>query len=153
MSLTARIRVRTYELDSFGHVNNAVYLQYFEVARDDYLRQMGLSFDDFARTQSQFVITEARVRYLSSARYGDTLEVVGEIAELGPASTLFTYRVLSNAVLLATGETRGAFLSAASGRPIRIPEPFKSAFLAQHKRDQQDKADREGTSRSASDET
>lgn len=133
MLLTARIRVRTYELDSFGHVNNAVYLQYFEQARDEYLRLMGLSFDDFARTQTQFVITEARVRYIQSARYGDELLITGEISELGPASSLFTYKVTRDSTLIAEGETRGAFLSATTGRPIRIPEPFKSAFQAQNK--------------------
>ena len=135
MPLTARIRVRTYELDSFGHVNNAVYLQYFEEARSEYLRQLGLSFDDFARTGTQFVITEARVRYLASARYGDELLVTGEISALGPASTLFTYLVTRDDTLIAEGETRGAFLSATTGRPIRVPEPFKSAFATQNKAD------------------
>jgi acyl-CoA thioester hydrolase len=135
MPLTARLRVRTYELDSFGHVNNAVYLQYFEQARDEYLRLMGLSFEDFARTQTQFVITEARVRYITSAHYGDELVITGEIAELGPASSLFTYKITRGDTLIAEGETRGAFLSAATGRPIRIPEPFKSAFQAQNKAD------------------
>lgn len=133
MPLTARIRVRTYELDSFGHVNNAVYLQYFEEARAEYLRLMGLSFDDFAATGTQFVITEARVRYVASARSGDALLIAGEIAELGPASTLFTYQITRESTLIAEGQTRGAFLSAVTGRPIRIPEPFKSAFQAQNK--------------------
>lgn len=136
MPLTARLRVRTYELDSFGHVNNAVYLQYFEQARDEYLRLMGLSFEDFARTQTQFVITEAHVRYLAPAHYGDELVITGVIAELGPASSLFTYKITRGDTLIAEGETRGAFLSAATGRPIRIPEPFKSAFQTQNKADQ-----------------
>ena len=133
MPLTARIRVRTYELDSFGHVNNAVYLQYFEEARAEYLRLMGLAFEDFARTATQFVITEAHVRYLASARYGDELLITGDIAELGPASALFTYRITRDETPIAEGETRGAFLSAATGRPLRIPEPFKSAFQAHYK--------------------
>ncbi len=136
MPLTALIRVRTYELDSFGHVNNAVYLQYFEEARSEYLRQLGLSFDDFARTQTQFVITEARIRYFSSARYGDELLIIGEITELGPASTLFRYQVTCGEARVAEGETRGAFLSATTLRPIRIPEPFKSAFSIENKANQ-----------------
>ena len=133
MELTARIRVRTYELDSFGHVNNAVYLQYFEEARSEYLRLMGLSFEDFAHTSTQFVITEVHVRYISSARYGDELLITGDIAELGPASALFTYKMTRGTTLIAEGTTRGAFLSATTGRPIRIPEPFKSAFQTQNK--------------------
>ena len=38
---TTRLNVRSYELISFGHVNNATYLNYLEYARGDYLRQRG----------------------------------------------------------------------------------------------------------------
>ena len=70
-TLTAFVRVRTYELDSFGHVNNAEYLHYLEEARSEYLRQLGLSFNDFERLGVHLVIIEAHVRYVTPARYGD----------------------------------------------------------------------------------
>ena len=67
--LSATVRVRTYELDSFGHVNNSVYLNYFEEARAEYLLQLGVSFDDFAKAGCQLVIVESYVKYISPARY------------------------------------------------------------------------------------
>ena len=41
------IKVRSYELDSFGHVNNANFLNYLEAARGNFLEEYGLSFKHF----------------------------------------------------------------------------------------------------------
>src|SRR5690349_23304075 len=89
--LTATVRVRTYELDSFGHVNNSVYLNYLEEARSEYLRQRNLSFHDFARLGIHLVIVEATVRYISPARYGDEIQVAGIFQPIKGASLVITY--------------------------------------------------------------
>lgn len=130
--LYAYVRVRTYELDSFGHVNNAEYMHYLEEARSEYLNQMGLSFHDFALHKVQLVITEARLRFIASARYGDEIEIRGRVQDVRPASAWFEY-ILTNKVtgqVIATAETKGAFIDAATYRPCRAPEPFRTAFIA-----------------------
>jgi acyl-CoA thioester hydrolase, YbgC/YbaW family len=131
-SLSAVLRVRTYELDSFGHVNNAEYLHYLEEARSEYLRQVGLSFHDFARLGVQLVIVEAFVKYISPARYGDEIEVRGTVRDLRSASLVFDYVLTDRATgrLIATAWTKGAFIDPATGRPTRAPEPFRAAFGA-----------------------
>ena len=128
----ARVRVRTYELDSFGHVNNSVYLNYLEEARSEFLRQMGLSFHDLARSGVQLVIAEARVCYLRPATYGDEIEITGEFADVRAASLTirYTLRVAATGEVVATAETRGAFVNAATGRPSRAPGAFRTAFTA-----------------------
>jgi len=130
LSLVAIIPVRTYELDSFGHVNNAVYLNYIEEARSEYLRSVGLSFHDFARHNVQLVIIEAHIRYLSPARYGDVVVVAGRFRDVKAASLVVDYRLTEQASgrLLATAETRGAFISPQTGKPIRAPQVFRDAF-------------------------
>ncbi len=131
-SLTAVVRVRTYELDSFGHVNNSVFLNYLEEARSEYLKQRGLSFHDFARLGVQLVIVEATVRYISPARYGDEIEVVGVFQPVKAASLMITYTLTEKHTgrLLATAETKGAFIEAATGKPTRAPRIFREAFSA-----------------------
>lgn len=131
-SLSAYVRVRTYELDSFGHVNNSVYLNYFEEARSEYLKQMGVSFDDFARTGSQLVIVESYVKYISPARYGELIRIDGTIAEFKAATLTINYALICEADgrSVASGWTRGAFIDPTTNRPIRAPEPFRSAFGA-----------------------
>jgi acyl-CoA thioester hydrolase len=130
--LTARVRVRTYELDSFGHVNNAVYLNYLEEARSEFLRQVGLSFHDLAGNGVHLVIVEAQVKYIRPARYGDEILIRGAFRNVKPASVeiIYTLTEAASGRLVATAMTRGAFVDAATGRPTRAPAVFRDAFAA-----------------------
>lgn len=124
------VRVRTYELDSFGHVNNAVYLNYLEEARSETLKQIGVSFHDLGREGVQLVIVEARVRYITPARYGEEIAIAVSFPEVRAASVVISYTLTDSASgrLIATAETRGAFVDAVSGRPTRAPRVFANAF-------------------------
>ncbi len=126
----ASVRVRTYELDSFGHVNNAVYLNYMEEARSEFLTQMGVSFDDFGPLGVQLVIVEAHVAYLSTAKYGDIVQIAGRFRDVRAASLTIDYELTEAKTghLLARAWTRGAFVSAQTGKPCRAPAPFQDAF-------------------------
>jgi acyl-CoA thioester hydrolase len=128
--LTTTVRVRSYELDSFGHVNNAVYLHYLEEARSEFLKQIGLSFPDFARLGVHLVIVEAHVRYVTPAVYGDEIEIIGRFTGIKSASLSVTYTLTEKASgrLVATAETRAAFVDPATGRPVRAPHAFREAF-------------------------
>lgn len=128
--LTARVRVRSFELDSFGHVNNAVYLNYLEEARSEFLKQVGLSFHDFARLGVHLVIIEAHINFLSPAYYGDEIEIVGQFTDVKGASLTITYTLTETVGgrRLATAQTRGAFVDPTTGRPVRAPQAFRAAF-------------------------
>ncbi|MGN1114803.1 MAG: acyl-CoA thioesterase [Oscillospiraceae bacterium] len=65
-----RLTVRGYELDSFGHVNNAVYLQYAEAAKWDVFSKMGVL--DKMQEEGYFpVVLENRLRYMHELRMMD----------------------------------------------------------------------------------
>ena len=130
--LLASVRVRTYELDSFGHVNNAQFLHYLEEARSEFLIQMGLSFHDFAAHGVQLVIVEANLRFVSSARYGDEIEIRGRCRDVRPASVWIEYLLTEKATgrVIVSAETKGAFIDARTFKPCRTPEPFRVAFAA-----------------------
>ncbi len=133
MKLITTIRVRSYELDSFGHVNNATFLNYLEAARGDYLEQMGLSFNDFAKWQSYPVIVRHEIEYKAPALYGDELSIEAIIDKVGRSSMRFVYDVYKqNRQLLAKAVTTLVFVGK-EGSPISIPAPFKKEldrFLA-----------------------
>jgi len=78
-----RIVVRGYELDSFGHVNNAVYLNYMEQARWELLRDAG-TLDHFRDNGVFLVVTEVSVRYVKEARVFDALLVRTRVAREAP---------------------------------------------------------------------
>ena len=75
--------VRGYELDSFGHVNNAVYLNYFEQARWEILREEGLK-EKFIENGWFLVVTQCNVRYHREARMFDELEVQTSLENESP---------------------------------------------------------------------
>ncbi|MGA8112842.1 MAG: acyl-CoA thioesterase [Actinocatenispora sp.] len=70
-----RMTVRGYELDTQGHLNQAVYLQYAEHARWELLRAAGITQDALLRTGVGPVALEVTVRYRRELRGGDEVDV------------------------------------------------------------------------------
>ncbi|NUR50129.1 MAG: acyl-CoA thioesterase [Hamadaea sp.] len=83
---SVRITVRGYELDTQGHLNQAVYLQYGEHARWECLRAAGLSQDRLIGSGVGPVALEVTVRYLRELRGGDVVDVTCEF-EWGEGKT------------------------------------------------------------------
>jgi len=74
-----RLTVRGYELDSFGHVNNSVYLQYSETALWDFLGSNGLT--DTLEEEGLFpVILESRQRYIRELKMFDRVRIETELS-------------------------------------------------------------------------
>ena len=72
---TVRVRVRGYELDMNGHVNQAVYMQYGEHARWELLRAAGISGEALTSSGVGTIVLELTIRFLSELRDGDELDV------------------------------------------------------------------------------
>lgn len=81
-----RIRVRGYELDTQGHLNQAVYLQYGEHVRWELLRAAGVTQDGLIASGVGPVALEATVRYRRELRGGDDVDVSCEF-EWGDGKT------------------------------------------------------------------
>jgi YbgC/YbaW family acyl-CoA thioester hydrolase len=78
-----KFTVRGYELDSYGHVNNAVYLNYFEQARWELFRQLDL-IDYFTVNKLLLVVTEMQIRYSREAKLFDELVILTEMLKEAP---------------------------------------------------------------------
>ena len=68
-----RIKVRDYELDSEGIVNNANYLHYFEYTRHEFCLAEGCSFDELRKMGIFPVVSRAEIDYKNSLRSGDVI--------------------------------------------------------------------------------
>ncbi len=117
----ADVSVRYGDTDQMGFAFYANYLDWFEVARTEWLRARGRTYRDLEASGTSLPVTEASCRYFSPAFYDDQLKIVAWIQELGRASVSFAYRVErpADGKLLASGHTRHAFLDRA-GKPARI---------------------------------
>lgn len=69
------LQVRDYECDMQGIVNNAVYQNYLEWARHEYLRSRGLDFADLTRRGIIVVVVRVEMDYIRSLRSGDSFSV------------------------------------------------------------------------------
>jgi acyl-CoA thioester hydrolase len=69
-----RIRARGYELDSYGHVNNAVFFNYFEQARWELFQDKGL-IEELTSRGLFLVVVDVNIRYQHEVKLGDELEI------------------------------------------------------------------------------
>ena len=122
-----KLRVRYAEIDAQGHVNNAVYLSYFEVGRVEWLRAAGLSYRELEAQGYGIVVVEVLAHYRRAAFFDDELTLRTELADLSRASMRFEYEVSRDGELLVTGHTRHACVDLATGKPIRVPEEVLTA--------------------------
>jgi YbgC/YbaW family acyl-CoA thioester hydrolase len=78
-----RFSVRGYELDSYNHVNNAVYLNYFEQARWEIMKETGL-LKKLVRDKIFLVVTHIKIRYSKEAFLFDNLLITTTVEITGP---------------------------------------------------------------------
>ncbi|WP_313083857.1 tol-pal system-associated acyl-CoA thioesterase [Pulveribacter sp.] len=123
------VRIYWEDTDAGGIVFYANYLKFFERARTEWLRSLGLSQQALRElTGGMFVVTDARVRYLRPARLDDELFVTAQLAESARASLTIAQQALApqepgaaHGPLLCEGSIRIGWVDAATMRPARIP--------------------------------
>lgn len=124
---TTQLKVRFNELDTYGHVNHAIHLTYFEIGRIEALDSIGCGLDRLQTDGFHLIVVDLRLRYLKPAMYGQLLTVETEVSELKAASARWQQRIARDGELLASLEVRGAFTDR-DGRPQRIPQEYIGAL-------------------------
>ncbi len=89
MKYTTSLVVRTYECDSYNHVNNAVYLNYLEYGRMEFLHQINFDYKGLIDDGYYLYITHVDIRYKASAFLDDKLVVETESIKLRKVSGTF----------------------------------------------------------------
>ncbi|HET6213910.1 MAG TPA: acyl-CoA thioesterase [Micromonosporaceae bacterium] len=117
-----QVVVRGYELDTQGHLNHAVYLQYAEHARWEYLRAVGISQDALLNSGVGPVNLETTIRYLRELRGGDEVGVSCEFV-WGPGKTFQIQQHITRAdgTLAAEITSVGGLLDLAVRRLVADP--------------------------------
>ena len=130
MNFEFRIRVYWEDTDAGGIVFYANYLKFFERARTEWLRSLGIEQSRLReQTGGIFIVSETSVRYLQPARLDDELLVTAGLEEAGRASLIIAQQALSAAGAVACeGRIRIGWVDAASLRPARIPPVILEAL-------------------------
>ena len=118
---TTALQVRFSELDPYGHVNHAAYLDYLEVGRVEALEAVGVPLGWLQDEGFHVPVVGLEVRYRRSARLGDRLEVVSGLAELRTVSARWDQRILVGGEEIVAATVRCA-VTDREGRPRPGPE-------------------------------
>ena len=114
------IRVRYADTDQMGVVYYGRYLEWFEVGRTEYLRQVGWPYAKMEEEGIFLPVIEAYVSYAQPARYDELISVWTTLEFPRPARIKLVYTVMRGDTLLASGYTVHAFMNN-EGKPIRPP--------------------------------
>lgn len=122
------LRVRYSETDQMGTFYNSRALEWFECARTELLRAMGLPYTEMESRGLFLPLVEAHVEYLGRARYDDLLQLVTRLHLVGRARVRLDVEIVqaSGGRGVARGYTVHAFTDSA-GKPVRPPQWFLQA--------------------------
>ena len=117
------LRVYWEDTDAGGVVYYANYLKFFERARTEWLRTLGVQQGNLqAQADCIFVVAEVHLRYLVAARLDDCLTVTVVVTEKGKASMQLVQQAWRGDILLAEGRVRVGCVRASTLKPCRIPD-------------------------------
>lgn len=125
ISHDCRIRVWYKHTDQMGICHHSNYVCYYEAARSELLRALGMSFAEVEKRGIMMPILEVQSKYRSPAYYDELLTVRIMLKELPVTRIEFFYEIYNEqGRLLNTGMTQLGFIRSDSRRPCRCPEWF-----------------------------
>ena len=125
------LRVRYSETDQMGFVYHPNYLVWCEIARTDFMRELGLPYAELERAGWLLAVTEASIRYGAPGRYDDLVIISCTLERVQSRSVTFAYEVVriqpGPEQRLATATTRLVALDR-SGSPRTLPSDLLTRF-------------------------
>ena len=127
------VRIYWEDTDAGGIVFYANYLKFFERARTEWLRSLGIQQHSLKEESGgMFVVSETQIKYFSPARLDDLLEVTSRTAEAGRASLVLAQQAWltldGERKLLAEGTIRIGWVDSQTMKPGRIPAAILEAL-------------------------
>jgi acyl-CoA thioester hydrolase len=123
---TNSIRVRYAETDPMKYVYYGNYATYFEVARVELFRTLGISYDEIEKQGIWLPVSEFNIKYLKPALYDELLEIHTYIKKIPGVRIEFEYEIYNQLKQkLTEAKTTLFFLDAATNKVVKCPEFLK----------------------------
>lgn len=117
------VRVRYGETDQMRYVYYGYYAMYYEVARVEALRKLGLTYREIENMGIIMPVLENHSRFIMAGKYDEVLRIVTTIRNKPTVRITFNYDIYNEEnQLIHQGETLLAFVNQKSGRPCKPPE-------------------------------
>ncbi|MEO6149982.1 MAG: acyl-CoA thioesterase [Sphingobacteriaceae bacterium] len=122
---STKIRVRYGETDQMGYVYYGNYAEFFEVARVEMLRSLGMTYRSMEESGVMMPVMELKCKYMKAARYDEEITIKTTMAELPRVKINFTYHLYNEKEeLIHIGETLLVFVNMKTNRPCLAPKDF-----------------------------
>tara|TARA_B100001741_G_scaffold48810_1_gene36751 strand:+ start:1563 stop:1970 length:408 start_codon:yes stop_codon:yes gene_type:complete len=120
------IRVRYADTDQMGFVYYGNYAKYYEIARVELFRNIGLTYKSLEEMGIGMPVIEMKTNFIIPAKYDEKLVVNIKIPELPKLKIIFFYEIFNEKnELINTGETVLTFINLLTGKPKRVPSIMK----------------------------
>jgi acyl-CoA thioester hydrolase len=128
-----QLRVRNFQVDSLGIVHNAIYLEYCEIGRVEYVRNLGIQFlpkgifDDGVKIN----VKRNEINYESPASVDDLLDIYTRISYIKNSSFCFEHLIFHHDTgrLLVTQRSVQVNLNPDTNRPERLPDDLRKIII------------------------
>jgi acyl-CoA thioester hydrolase len=127
----SRVRVRYADTDQMRIVHHAKYFEFFEIARSDLLRSIGMGYGEVESRGYFLPVIEAQARFHRPAYY-DELLVVGAVIKDRPGVKMkieYEVRRENDTAIIAREYTIHGFINSATGVPSKMPDFFEKLLL------------------------
>jgi acyl-CoA thioester hydrolase len=123
------LRVRYNECDAQGHVFNANYFAYFDIALTELWRDAFGSYEALMAEGVDLVVAEASARFRAPARFDDELQITLEVERLGNTSMVSAIEIARDRKTLADGRIVHIFVRADRlGEKVPIPDHVRQVL-------------------------
>lgn len=124
-----KVIVRYAETDMMGIVHHSVYPIWYEAARTEAIKQIGMTYSELEKTGIMTPLVELNCRYIVPAEYEDELIIKVKITKLTPARVVFEYEVFKKNFEkpINTGSTVHAWVGR-DLKPLNLKKQFPEIF-------------------------
>ena len=120
MTHLTELKTRSYECDSYGHINNATYLNYLEYARIQLLDDLPVPYSELRSRGVGFVVTRICIDYRKQVGSGVVLRIETRSLRKERVRVVFQQRIFRDEEVVAEAEVTWACINE-QGKRIRIP--------------------------------
>ena len=123
-------RVRSYETDSYGHVNQVNYLRYMQEAAIDASADVGYDEAQYRQLGTLWLIRETEIEYFHALKFGDSVAITTWVGDFRRVRSrrFYEMHLAGSGELVAKASTDWVYLDRASQRPVAVPNEMITAF-------------------------
>lgn len=114
------IKARYAETDMMGIIHHSVYPVWYEAARTEFIKMAGMTYTELEKGGIMLPLSELNCKYIRPVKYEDVVTVQTRLSKLSFAKIEFSYRVMLDGQIMASGSSLHGFVDAKTFHPVSL---------------------------------